>query len=70
MVVIIKDPESLDEANGMSVNVLQLLPSLDNHALFVLDKDYVLKDFDVHIFVVLVQLTLVLDHKVRVGKVH
>jgi hypothetical protein len=67
VVVIVKDPQGLDVTDVPCVDVLQLLPRLDYHALLVFDEDDVLENLDVLILVVLVQLAFVLHHKVRVG---
>lgn len=66
--MVVEYPQRLDETHILCVDVLQLLPSFHNHALLALDEQNVFEDFDVHVFVVLVELRHILNDKVGVGK--
>ena len=66
VVMIIKDTQSFDETDGVGVDVLQFFPSLNYHALLVLDKDNVLENFDVLIFIILVNFAFIRDYEMRV----
>ena len=57
--MVVEDTQSFYETDCVGVDVLQLLPGLNDHALLVLDKDYVFEDFDVLVFIVLVNFAFI-----------
>ena len=66
VVVVVEDTQGFYETDCVGVDVLKLFPGLHDHALLVLDEDDVFENFDVLVFVVLVNFTFIRDYEMGV----
>lgn len=70
VVVVVEDTQGFYETDRVGVDVLEFFPRLYDHALLVLDEDYIFENLDVLVFVVLVNFTFIRYYEMGVRKVH
>ena len=66
VVVVVENTQGFYETYRMGVDMLKLFPCLNDHALLVLDEDYVFENLNVLVFVVLVNFTFIRDYEMGV----